>query len=83
MVAPVSLIRAESYAKAALRQKLTEVLSPLGGITAFVRPGDRVLLKPNLLTGARPTKACTTRPELVYAVAQLVQQAGGATIFGG
>jgi len=82
MVAPVSLIRAESYAKAALRQKLTEVLSPLGGITAFVRPGDRVLLKPNLLTGARPTKACTTRPELVYAVAQLVQQAGGQPFLG-
>ena len=40
-------------------------------------PGDRVLLKPNLLTAARPTKECTTRPELVYCAAQLVKAVGG------
>jgi uncharacterized protein (DUF362 family) len=27
-------------------------------MAAFVKPGDRVLLKPNLLTGARPGKEC-------------------------
>jgi uncharacterized protein (DUF362 family) len=48
----------------------------------FVKPGDRVLLKPNLLTGARPTKACTTHPELVYAVAQQVRAAGGHPFLG-
>ena len=43
----------------------------------MVKPGDRVLLKPNLLTGSRPTQECTTRPELVYCVAQLVKAVGG------
>ena len=43
----------------------------------MVKPGDRVLLKPNLLTASRPTKECTTRPELVYCVAQLVKAVGG------
>ena len=51
-------------------------------MAAFVKPGDRVLLKPNLLTGARPTKECTTRPELIYAVAQQVQQVGGKPFLG-
>jgi uncharacterized protein (DUF362 family) len=51
-------------------------------MTAFVQPGDRVLLKPNLLTGARPTKECVTRPELVYCVAKLVQAAGGQPFLG-
>ena len=52
----VSLIRATSYEAAQLRESVEAVLAPLGGIGAFVKPGDRVLLKPNLLTGARPTK---------------------------
>ncbi len=82
MVVPVSLTRAQSYDQPELYQKLMALLEPLGSITAFVQPGDRVLLKPNLLTGSRPTKECTTRPELVYAVAQLVKDAGGQPFLG-
>ena len=78
----VSLIRASSYALEDLRQSIAEMLEPLGGMTAFVKPGDRVLLKPNLLTGARPTKECVTRPELVYCVAELVIAAGGKPFLG-
>lgn len=82
MIPIVSLIRATSYEAAALRASIESVLAPLGGIAAFVKPGDRVLLKPNLLTGARPTKECVTRPELVRCVAQLVIEAGGKPFFG-
>jgi uncharacterized protein (DUF362 family) len=82
MVAPVSLIRAHSYERDALSEKLQAVLEPLGGMANFVKPGDRVLLKPNLLTGARPTKECTTRPEVVYCVAKLVRAAGGQPFLG-
>ncbi|MGF1516789.1 MAG: DUF362 domain-containing protein [Nodosilinea sp.] len=82
MVVPVSLIRANSYHRAELGRSLTQVLEPLGGMAAFIKPGDRVLLKPNLLTGARPTKECTTRPELIYAVAQQVKAAGGKPFLG-
>ena len=78
----VSLIRAISYEQSALRQSLETVLAPLGGMAAFVKPGQRVLLKPNLLTGARPTKECTTRAELVYEVAKMVIEAGGKPYLG-
>lgn len=78
----VSLTRAQTYDTSDLHAHLEVVLAPLGGIEAFVKPGDRVLLKPNLLTGARPTKECTTRPELVYCVAQKVQAAGGIPFLG-
>ncbi|MBF2025398.1 MAG: DUF362 domain-containing protein [Oscillatoriales cyanobacterium C42_A2020_001] len=78
----VSLIRAQSYELTQLRVSLAAVLEPLGGMRAFVKPGDRVLLKPNLLTGARPTKECVTRPELVYCVAQLVKEIGGHPFLG-
>jgi uncharacterized protein (DUF362 family) len=82
MSATVSLIRAETYAEQQLRQSIIDVLAPLGGMAAFVKPGQRVLLKPNLLTGARPTKECVTRPELVKCVAKLVQEVGGQPFFG-
>ncbi len=78
----VSLIRATSYEYQALRESLSMLLQPFGGMAAFVKPGNRVLLKPNLLTGARPTKECTTRAELVYIVAQMVIAAGGKPFLG-
>jgi uncharacterized protein (DUF362 family) len=61
---------------------MIDLLEPLGGIEAFVKSGDRVLLKPNLLTASRPDKECITRKEIVYTVAQLVKQAGGKPFFG-
>jgi uncharacterized protein (DUF362 family) len=82
MPSTVSLTRATSYDLEALEAKLEALLAPLGGMAAFVKPGDRVLLKPNLLTGARPTKECVTRPEIAYCVAKMVQAAGGKPFLG-
>lgn len=81
-MASVSLVRAESYDVEDLQARLDALLAPMGGMEAFVKPGDRVLLKPNLLTGSRPTKGCTTRPEVVYCVAKMVQAAGGQPFLG-
>lgn len=78
----VSLIRADSYDRQRLRASLETLLEPMGGMGAFVKEGDRVLLKPNLLTSGRVGKECITRPELVYCVAQLVKEAGGKPFFG-
>ena len=78
----VSLVRAANYNSATLPQALNQVLSAWGGMEHFVKPGDRVLLKPNLLTGSRPTKECVTRPEIVYWVAKMVQEAGGLPFLG-
>ncbi len=82
MTASVSLLPAHSYKQNLLRESLVAVLKPFGGMEAFVRPGDRVLLKPNLLTGGRPQKECTTRPELVASVAEMVMAAGGKPFIG-
>jgi uncharacterized protein (DUF362 family) len=78
----VSLISAHSYELNNLTKSLTTLLAPLGGIAAFVKNGDRVLLKPNLLTGSRPDSECVTRRELVYCVARLVKDAGGQPFLG-
>jgi uncharacterized protein (DUF362 family) len=78
----VSLIKANSYELETLYHSIQELLAPFGGISAFVKKDDRVLLKPNLLTASRPTKECTTRPEIVYCVAKMVQEVGGKPFLG-
>lgn len=78
----VSLLRATSYDLTELCVALEALLEPLGGMSSIVKPGDRVLLKPNLLTGARPGKECVTRPEIAYCVAKMVQEVGGKPFLG-
>ena len=78
----VSLIRNNSYEIKSLEKSIEQLLEPFGGINTFVKTGDRVLLKPNLLTGSRPTKECVTRPEIVYCVAKMVKNAGGQPFLG-
>jgi uncharacterized protein (DUF362 family) len=78
----VSLLQASSYELADLAIAIESLLEPLGGISSIVKAGNRVLLKPNLLTGSRPTKECTTRPEIIYCVAKMVQAAGGKPFLG-
>lgn len=59
---------------------LKKALRPFGGMEHLVRPGQKVLLKPNLLRRARPEEAVVTHPLFVGAVAELVRDAGGRVI---
>ncbi|MDR3270884.1 MAG: DUF362 domain-containing protein [Peptococcaceae bacterium] len=61
---------------------LREGLAELGGMSAFVQPGQRVLLKVNLLLKKKPEEAVTTHPSVVEAVVRLVQEAGGIAVVG-
>ncbi len=76
----VSIAKCETYESDQIRRVLNAVLEPLGGIGAFVQPGQRVLLKPNLLMPTRPERAITTHPAVVEAMAELVQGAGGEVV---
>lgn len=74
---PVSLIRCEHYDQPELDQAVGRAVDLLGGISRFVKSGDRVLLKPNLLAARAPEKRVTTDPGVVRAVARMVMEAGG------
>ncbi|MDI6774444.1 MAG: DUF362 domain-containing protein [Verrucomicrobiota bacterium] len=56
---------------------MARLLAPLGGMAAFVRPGQSVLVKPNMLTDRTPDQAVTTHPAVVRAVLRLAREAGG------
>jgi uncharacterized protein (DUF362 family)/Pyruvate/2-oxoacid:ferredoxin oxidoreductase delta subunit len=57
-------------------------LDPLGGIREFVKKGDTVLLKVNLLAAKAPERAITTHPVFLEAVAREVASAGGKIVVG-
>lgn len=82
MTIPVSLVRCGNYDPEAVRSAVRAALKPLGGMDAYVRHGQSVLLKPNLLIGKPPETAVTTHPEIVRAVALEVQDAGGEVFVG-
>ena len=78
----VSVVACEAHDPDAIRQSVLAALAPLGGIRRFVRPGMKVLLKPNLVSDADLERAVTTHPSVIRAVAELVQEAGGAVQIG-
>jgi len=78
----VAIERAGSYRPDVVQPALARLLAPLGGIAAFVKPGERVLLKPNMLAAREPERAVTTHPELLRGVIGLVREAGGIPLVG-
>ena len=78
----VSLQKLEAYNPDNTLTAVKKLLEPLGGMSAFVSPGQKVLIKPNLLSGETPDKAVTTHPEIVRAVIKLAKKAGGEVTVG-
>ncbi len=78
----VSIAGCKSYHIDTIRLKLQELLVPWGGIKYFVRPQQKVLLKPNLLAAVKPEEAVTTHPNVIRVLAELVQSAGGQVFIG-
>jgi len=82
MAEKVAIAACADYAYAQVLAGVRDVLKPLGGMKAFVKRRDKVLIKPNLLAPKHPDRCVTTHPALVKAVAELVQEAGGIPTIG-
>ncbi len=78
----VSVIRCDRYHRQTLHFAIEKLLEPFGGIYSIVRPGQKVLLKPNMLSAARPAEAVSTHPAVMQVVTELVQDAGGRAYIG-
>ena len=55
-----------------VRQKLLAALDGIGGITHYIKPGDIVLVKPNVAFDRAPNLGATSNPELLEALIQLL-----------
>lgn len=72
-----------SYSSGEVAAALAETMAALGGMAAVIKPGETVLVKPNLFSPHDPSDAVTTHPELVRQVVQLCFEAGAGRVWVG
>lgn len=70
----VAIQRCETYDPDAVLRVTRKALELLGGLGSFVKPGDQVLLKPNMLSADRVERAVTTHPAVVEAMMLLCRE---------
>lgn len=78
----VVLLKESSYDEERVFDGVCKALEKLGGMDKWVQAGEKILIKPNLLSAEPPEKIITTHPSLIKAVIRLVQQAGGRAYIG-
>ncbi|MHB8947273.1 MAG: DUF362 domain-containing protein, partial [Bacillota bacterium] len=78
----MSVVRCSTYEQEAVDRAVAESVRLVGGMERYIKPGQRVYLKVNLLTRRRPEEAVTTHPAVVEAVVRMVQAAGGIVTIG-
>ena len=77
----VSVVSCENYELGRAKYALQSLLEPLGGLD-FVKSGDKVVIKANLITFLHPDKAATTHPVLLSALTELLVERGASVVIG-
>ncbi|MFA4981256.1 MAG: DUF362 domain-containing protein [Candidatus Omnitrophota bacterium] len=78
----VALAKCADYDTTKVFEAVKKAVDLVGGIGSYVKPGMKVLLKPNLLSARPPDDAVDTHPEVVRAVVRLVKSAGATPLIG-
>lgn len=74
--------KADSYDFQTVEQGIKENLANLGGLDQYIKPSDKVLLKPNLVEGMPPDKGVNTHPEVMRALIREVRAVGAIPLVG-
>lgn len=80
--ATVALVRCEDYSPANIQQAMEKGLNLVGGINAFSASGERILLKPNILSGENPEKCISPHPEVFRAIIKAFASGGAILTYG-
>jgi uncharacterized protein (DUF362 family)/Pyruvate/2-oxoacid:ferredoxin oxidoreductase delta subunit len=74
----VYIVQCRDYDETA--EKMTSLIDLMGGMKSFAKPGEKILLKVNLLRAASPEEAVSTHPSVVAAVAGLAKAEGAVPL---
>ncbi|QLH74954.1 MAG: DUF362 domain-containing protein [Methanomassiliicoccales archaeon] len=72
----VSLVRCDGYGREVVHDAVEKSVDLLGGIGMFVAPGEKVLVKPNMLQPSPPERAVCTHPDILHAVCRILLDLG-------
>jgi len=76
----VAVFKCPGYEDKKVRQAVRSAVDLIGGLGDVIKPGNKVLLKANLLAPVDPLEAVTTHPAVARAVIELVKEAGGVPV---
>lgn len=74
MNAKVSIVKCNNYNSELVQSLIKKSINQLGGINNFIKPGSKVLLKPNLLMAKAPEFGITTHPEVLRAIIIILKE---------
>lgn len=74
MSAQVSIIKCGNYNPALVEVSVRKAIGLLGGITHYIKPQSRVLVKPNILMAREPESGIDTHPEVVRSVIRVLKE---------
>lgn len=78
----VALVMCDRYDYAEVKRAVDKGFSLIGGAETFVKSGEKILLKPNLLVAEPLEKCVTTHPAVFKAVAESLLKAGAVLSYG-
>lgn len=78
----VALIKCDNYDYEAVEDAVGRGLNLLGGISSFVKEGERILIKPNVLIGSNPEKCVCTHPAVFKAVGTILKETKADLLYG-
>ena len=70
----VALIKCDNYELSEVKSAINRGIDLLGGIDLFIKEGDKILLKPNLLASESAEKSVTTHPIVFEAIISILQE---------
>ena len=78
----VVLVKCDTYDDEQVYNAIKAGFDLVGGISHFIKPGERIVIKPNVLSGTNPQKCVTTHPSVFKATGRLLQKAGARVHYG-
>lgn len=82
MKSKVAVIKCDNYSEENVRAAVEEGIDLVGGISCFVEPEEKILLKPNMLVGDKPERGTTTHPMVLRSVAEVFRENGASLFYG-
>lgn len=77
----VAVVRCKTYNVEAVKPALEEAVNAVNGLD-FVKPGMKIIIKPNLVSFKKPDAAATTHPALLEALVEMLLSRGADVTIG-
>ncbi len=77
----VAVIKCDTYDYEQVYDAVEAGIKLLGGISNFVKEGEKILIKPNVLIGTNPEKCVCTHPSVFRAVGVILKKTNAMFVF--